>query len=40
MGACDNWNVEINILVHENEMFLLPAEFHLKNIYLHYIYFC
>ena len=27
MGAWDTWNVEINILVYENEMFLLPAEF-------------
>ena len=27
MGACDTWNVEINILVYENEMFPLPAEF-------------
>ena len=29
-GACDTWNVEINILVYENEMFSLPAEFHLN----------
>ena len=28
MGACDTWNVEINILVYENETFSLPAEFH------------
>ena len=28
MGACDTWNVEINISVYENEMFSLPAEFH------------
>ena len=28
MVACDTWNVEINILVYENEMFSLPAEFH------------
>ena len=27
MGACDTWNVEINILLYENEMFSLPAEF-------------
>ena len=31
MGACDTWNVEINILVYENEMFSLPAEFHFNN---------
>ena len=34
MGACDTWNVEINILVYENEMFLLPAEFHFNNLML------
>ena len=27
MGACDTWNVEINILVYENEMFSLRTEF-------------
>ena len=31
MGACDTWNVETNILVYENEMFSLPAEFHFNN---------
>ena len=31
MGACDTWNVEINILVYENEMFSLPAEFHFNS---------
>ena len=31
MGAYDTWNVEINILVYENEMFSLPAEFHFNN---------
>ena len=31
MGACDTWNVEINILVYENEMFSWPAEFHFNN---------
>ena len=31
MGACDTWNIEINILVYENEMFSLPAEFHFNN---------
>ena len=34
MGACDTWNVEINILVYENEMFSLPAEFHFKPDYV------
>ena len=28
MGAFDTWNVEINILVYENEIFWLPVEFH------------
>ena len=28
MGACDTWNVEINILVFESVMISLPAEFH------------
>ena len=28
MTACDTSNVKINILVHENEMFSLPAEIH------------
>ena len=28
MGACYTWNFEVNILVYENEMFSLPAEFH------------
>ena len=32
MGACDTSNVEINILVYENEMFSLPAEFHFNNL--------
>ena len=27
MGAWDTWNVEVDILVYENEMFSLPAEF-------------
>ena len=31
MDACDTWNFEINILVHKNEMFLSPAEFHFNN---------
>ena len=31
MGASDIWNVEINIFDYENEMFLLPAEFHFNN---------
>ena len=31
MGAWDTWNVEINILVYEDEMFSLPAEFHFNN---------
>ena len=31
MGACNTENVEINILVYENEMFSLPAEFHFNN---------
>ena len=31
MGASDTWNVEINILAYENEMFSLPAEFHFDN---------
>ena len=31
MGAYDTWNVEINTLVYENEMFSLPAEFHCNN---------
>ena len=31
MGACDTWNVEINILVYENKMFLLPTEFYSNN---------
>ena len=31
MGVCDTWNVEINILVYENEMFSLPAEFYFNN---------
>ena len=30
MGACDSWNVEASILVCENEMISLPAEFHFK----------
>ena len=30
MGACDTWNVEINVLIYENEMFSLPAQFHFK----------
>ena len=32
MGACDIWNIEVNIVVYENEMFWLPAEFHFKNV--------
>ena len=28
MGACDTWNVDMNILVYENEIFSLPEEFH------------
>ena len=31
MDACDTWCVEINILVYENEMFPLFAEFHFNN---------
>ena len=31
MGACDTWNVEIKILVDENEMISLLAEFHFNN---------
>ena len=26
IGVFDTWNIEINILVYENELFLLPAE--------------
>ena len=32
MGTCDIWNVEINILVYESEMFSLPAEFHFNDL--------
>ena len=32
MGACDTWNVEINILGYENEVFSLPAEFQFNNL--------
>ena len=28
MSACDSWNVEINVLVYENEIFSLLAEFY------------
>ena len=28
MGVCDTSNIEINILVYENEMFSLTAEFY------------
>ena len=31
MRACNTWNFEINILVYENEMFLVPVEFHFYN---------
>ena len=31
MGECNAWNVEINILVYQNEIFSLPAEFHFIN---------
>ena len=31
MDACDTWNVAINILVDENEMFSLPAELHFND---------
>ena len=31
MGTWNTWKVEINILVYENEMFSLPAEFHFNN---------
>ena len=31
MGACDTWNVEINILVYEHEMFSLPTVFGFNN---------
>ena len=31
MGICGIWNTEIDILVYENEMFWLPAEFHFNN---------
>ena len=27
MSACNNWNVELDILVYENEMFSLPDSF-------------
>ena len=37
MGACDTWNVEINILVYENEMFPLPAEFHFKIPFMNFL---
>ena len=30
MGASDTWNVEINLLAYENEMFSLHAKFHLS----------
>ena len=33
MSACDTWNIEINILVYENEMFSLPAAFE-SNIFM------
>ena len=33
MSACDTWNVELGILVYENELFSLPAEFHFNNWY-------
>ena len=32
MGTRDTWNVEINILVDENKMFSLLAEFHFNNL--------
>ena len=31
MSACDTCNVEIDILVDENEMFSLPANFDFNN---------
>ena len=31
MGACDTWDIEINILVNEYEVFSLPFEFHFNN---------
>ena len=43
MGAYDTWNVEINILVCENKMFSLTAEFHFNNwleIGVHYVWLC
>ena len=35
MGAHESWNVEINILVYENEMFSLTAEFHFNNCFVY-----
>ena len=32
MGACDTWNVEIKILVDENKMISLSAEFHFSRV--------
>ena len=34
MDASDTWNVEINILAYENEMFSLPTDFHFDVQYL------
>ena len=31
MGTSYTWNIEINILVCENEMFSLPTKFHFNN---------
>ena len=28
MSVCDTWNVEVNILVYENEIFTLMADVH------------
>ena len=41
MGTRDTWNVEINILVDENKVFSLLAEFHFNNlkIKLHFQYY-
>ena len=34
MDASDTWNVEINILAYENEIFPLPTDFHFDVQYL------
>ena len=35
----DTWNVEINILVYENEIFSLPGEFHFKMVLIQNAWF-